>query len=974
MADRTSSSSSRRARPGDDSVGQFTIGAEIGKGSFAQVYMGRHKVSGAAVAIKSVELARLNKKLKENLYGEIKILKTLRHPHIVALHDCVESATHINLMMEYCELGDLSLFIRKREKLLTHPATHDMARKYPSALNSGLNEVVIRHFLKQLASALKFLREGNFVHRDVKPQNLLLLPSPEYRDANKATRPILTASQDSLIPVAGLSSLPMLKLADFGFARVLPSTSLAETLCGSPLYMAPEILRYERYDAKADLWSVGTVLYEMVTGRPPFRASNHVELLRKIEAAEDVIKFPRETVVSPEMKSLVRALLKRNPVERLSFENFFNHPIVLSPIPGLVEDDVPKPDQRTAKEVRKEARTDDPVASPRRHSFRRYPTDQDAARGDDAPASPQEKAAPRQSAEARRQHPGPESTARVSHSPKAEPVLENPPARRPPAQPSASAPNRTVLHGERRRGASNASVSRPPGRDSPSPSSSLVANHEPSRGSDAGRGQREEQERAAQDVAFERDYVVVEKKHVEVNAFADEMAANPRLGGMHGAPVSPKSGQMVRRQTQQGNPTSTTGAVPAAPSRAMQVAQGSQRHHGHERQGSLSGSPGSTASFITKAIQDASLRLLGIKYPAGLGKGASASPPELYAPFPSYPTPAPPIGLIGDGRQGTPVDEDARVVQLIEEHATRSDVVYGFAEVKYKQLVPLAPSVEHGLGGVPVADRLAAGSEEDVLTVEAIVALSEEALVLYVKALTLLAKSMDIASLWWARRSRGEHTMGGTSSSAPSSASAQTLSLRINSAVQWVRSRFNEVLEKAEVVRLRLLEAQRRLPDDHPSHPGNHPREVEAVNSASTEGVFLTAGVTAERLMYDRAVEMSRTAAINEITNEDLAGCEISYVTAIRMLEAVLDNEGSVPKRRTSGVVDDGAGSHEDGQVEINVDDQQSVQKLIQMIKSRLSSVRNKARMISNASKAQQQQQSLARRRSGDYTPRSVPS
>ncbi|KAL8371471.1 hypothetical protein RB595_001320 [Gaeumannomyces hyphopodioides] len=952
MADRTSSSSSRRARPGDDSVGQFIIGAEIGKGSFAQVYMGRHKVSGAAVAIKSVELARLNKKLKENLYGEINILKTLRHPHIVALHDCVESSTHINLMMEYCELGDLSLFIRKREKLLTHPATHDMARKYPSALNSGLNEVVIRHFLKQLASALKFLREGNFVHRDVKPQNLLLLPSPEYRDVNKTVRPILTASQDSLIPVAGLSSLPMLKLADFGFARVLPSTSLAETLCGSPLYMAPEILRYERYDAKADLWSVGTVLYEMVTGRPPFRASNHVELLRKIEAAEDVIKFPRETVASPEMKSLVRALLKRNPVERLSFENFFNHSIVLSPIPGLVEDDVPKPDQRTAKEVRKEARTDDPVASPRRHSFRRYPTDQDLARGDETPASPQERPAPRQSTEGRRQHPGPESTARVGHSPKAEPVSESLPTRRPPAQPSASAPNRTVLHEERRRGASNASVSRPAGRDSPSPSSSLVANYEPSRGSDARRGGRsEEQERAAQDVAFERDYVVVEKKHVEVNAFADEMAANPRLGGMHGASVSPKSGQMVRRQTQQGNPTSTTGAVPPEPSRAMQVAQGTQRHHGHGRQGSLSGSPGSTASFITKAIQDASLRLLGIKYPAGLGKGASASPPEL---------------------QGTPVDEDARVVQLIEEHATRSDVVYGFAEVKYKQLVPLAPSVEHGLGGAPVADRLAAGSEEDVLTVEAIVALSEEALVLYVKALTLLAKSMDIASLWWARRSRGDQT---TSSSAPSSAGAQTISLRINSAVQWVRSRFNEVLEKAEVVRLRLLEAQRRLPDDHPSHPGNHRQEAEAANSASTEGVFLTAGVTAERLMYDRAVEMSRTAAINEITNEDLAGCEISYVTAIRMLEAVLDNEGSVPKRRTSGVVGDGgSGSQEDGQVEINADDQQSVQKLIQMIKSRLSSVRNKARMISNASKAQQQQQSLARRRSGDVTPRSVPS
>lgn len=66
--------------------------------------------------------------------------------------------------------------------------------------------------------------------------------------------------------------MPILKIADFGFARFLPSTSMAETLCGSPLYMAPEILRYEKYNAKADLWSVGAVLYEMVVGKPPFKA------------------------------------------------------------------------------------------------------------------------------------------------------------------------------------------------------------------------------------------------------------------------------------------------------------------------------------------------------------------------------------------------------------------------------------------------------------------------------------------------------------------------------------------------------------------------------------------------------------------------------------------------------------------------------------------------------------------------------
>jgi serine/threonine-protein kinase ULK/ATG1 len=131
---------------------------------------------------------------------------------------------------------------------------------------------------------------------------------------------------------------------------------MAETLCGSPcvlpfpsgrtyaltplirLYMAPEILRYEKYDAKADLWSVGAVLYEMAVGRPPFRALNHIELLKKIEQSKG-IKFPDEDPTSAaaksggggsedapvpsDVKKLIRALLKRNPIERASYDEFF---------------------------------------------------------------------------------------------------------------------------------------------------------------------------------------------------------------------------------------------------------------------------------------------------------------------------------------------------------------------------------------------------------------------------------------------------------------------------------------------------------------------------------------------------------------------------------------------------------------------------------------------------------------------------
>ncbi|KAK0623270.1 hypothetical protein B0T14DRAFT_170892 [Immersiella caudata] len=913
MADRPSSS--RRAKPGDDAIGQFIIDQEIGKGSFAQVYSGRHKVTGALVAIKSVELGRLNKKLKENLYGEIKILKTLRHPHIVALHDCVESSTHINLIMEYCELGDLSLFIKKRERLITNPATHDIARKYPIIPNSGLNEVVTRHFLKQLASALKFLREGNFVHRDVKPQNLLLLPSPQWREVNKMAKQILSASHDSLTPAAGLPSLPMLKLADFGFARVLPSTSLAETLCGSPLYMAPEILRYERYDAKADLWSVGTVLYEMVTGKPPFRAGNHVELLRKIEAAEDQIKFTRESVVSSDMKHLIRALLKRNPVERMTFESFFKHTVVTGPIPGLVEDDIPKTERG---DIGPAVKTEVPSSSPSRGpSFKRYHGDQDGNREPGVPPSPKPRrssplATPIEAKSNPMEQVQGTNPARLSYSPRQD-TAEGLGIRRPTVQPSTSAPVRPASYVAQRRRYSNVGV-KPVIQDT-------TSQYPPPSRDRASRPITEEDRavQAAQDVAFERDYVVVDKKHLEVNALADQISMYPQH------PQSPRAGQVVRRATQQGHPTSVTGAVPTPSSRSAQITQGqgnTYRPSSYEK--TLSSSPGSATSVISKAIQDASLRLFGFKYaPHLLGKGQS--PPHIYNPFPTYPTPTAPVALISDGKAGAPVDEDSRVAQCIEDYALRSDVVYGFAEVKYKQLVPLAPSMDHGLGGVP-AEKLAS-DEEEGLTMEAIVALSEEALVLYVKALSLLAKSMDIASLWWSRKTRSESSTA-VNSAARDAANSQALALRINSIVQWIRSRFNEVLEKAEVVRLKLIEAQKQLPEDHPSHPNNHPEAI-STSSSSAEGVFLSSGVNAEKLMYDRALDMSRAAAINEIANEDLPGCEISYVTAIRMLEAVIDQDDDhLPKRRLSGASkDDKVAVRDEISGEMNSDDQQSVQK-----------------------------------------------
>lgn len=359
----SSSSSSSSSSP-PPTIGPYTISREIGKGSFAVVHRGHYKDGPEArrrpVAIKIVTRRKLTQKLLDNLEGEIAILKTVSHPNIVELIDCLKTDSHIYLVMHFSAGGDLSQYIRRKGVLANlddqaaDPSSSlsmsrsfiEATKRYPHPTDGGLHDSVVRSFLEQLASAMQFMRARNIVHRDIKPQNLLLQPP-----------------DPACLTTGHPPGIPQMKVADFGFARSLPAASLAETLCGSPLYMAPEILRYEKYDAKADLWSIGAVTYEMVVGKPPFRASNHVELLRRIERNDDRIRFPDErseatwlrevekrresgevvgveeerrgpTKVKEDLKALVRGLLKRVPVERMSFEEFFGSPVILGARPA----------------------------------------------------------------------------------------------------------------------------------------------------------------------------------------------------------------------------------------------------------------------------------------------------------------------------------------------------------------------------------------------------------------------------------------------------------------------------------------------------------------------------------------------------------------------------------------------------------------------------------------------------------------
>ncbi|KAK2657765.1 hypothetical protein Ddye_010817 [Dipteronia dyeriana] len=259
-------------------VGDYLVGRQIGSGSFSVVWHARHRVHGTEVAIKEIATGRLNKKLQESLMSEIFILKRINHRNIIRLHDIIEVPGKINIVLEYCRGGDLSMYIQRHR---------------------CVQEETAKQFMQQLADGLQVLRDNNLIHRDLKPQNLLLTT-----DDNNA----------------------VLKIADFGFARSLQPRGLAETLCGSPLYMAPEIMQLQKYDAKADLWSVGTILFQLVTGRTPFTGNNQIQLLQNIMRSTE-LHFPLGAkVLSSDCKDLCQKLLRRNPVERLTFEEFFDHP------------------------------------------------------------------------------------------------------------------------------------------------------------------------------------------------------------------------------------------------------------------------------------------------------------------------------------------------------------------------------------------------------------------------------------------------------------------------------------------------------------------------------------------------------------------------------------------------------------------------------------------------------------------------
>ncbi|NXN58797.1 STK36 kinase, partial [Rynchops niger] len=245
----------------------------IGEGSFGRVYKGRRKHSARVVALKFIpKVGRSEKELK-NLQREIEIMRGLHHPNIIQMLDSFETDKEVVVVTDYAE-GELFQILED---------------------DGSLPEDQVQTIAAQLVSALYYLHSHRILHRDMKPQNILL-------------------GKDGVV-----------KLCDFGFARAMSiHTMVLTSIKGTPLYMSPELVEERPYDHTADLWSVGCILYELFVGTPPFYTSSIFQLVSLI--VKDPVKWPK--AISPVFKSFLQGLLMKDPCQRLSWPELLSHPFI----------------------------------------------------------------------------------------------------------------------------------------------------------------------------------------------------------------------------------------------------------------------------------------------------------------------------------------------------------------------------------------------------------------------------------------------------------------------------------------------------------------------------------------------------------------------------------------------------------------------------------------------------------------------
>jgi len=258
----------------------FELGPRVGAGTFGHVRVARERGSGAVIALKAMKKHRINRqRIQRHVAREIEIQAHLRHPHVLRLFGFFWDATCIYMIVEHAGDGDL----------------YELLQKQPT---NSFAETLASQYAAQVAGALDYCHRMHVIHRDVKPQNVLL------------------------------GRCGRLKLADFGWAvHTLPGAA-RKTLCGSPEYLAPEMVHAAcGHGFGVDAWGLGVLAYELLAGRTPFAAAEHRDLYRRIMAAAPDLSaaaFPAGDI-SDVARDLLARLLQREQAQRLGLQEAVAH-------------------------------------------------------------------------------------------------------------------------------------------------------------------------------------------------------------------------------------------------------------------------------------------------------------------------------------------------------------------------------------------------------------------------------------------------------------------------------------------------------------------------------------------------------------------------------------------------------------------------------------------------------------------------
>ncbi|XP_057700987.1 calcium/calmodulin-dependent protein kinase type 1D-like [Corythoichthys intestinalis] len=252
----------------------FDFKGKMGSGSFSEVFMVREKKTGKLFALKCLKKKHLT---HSNLENEINVLKRIKHDNVVGLEDFYESRTHYYLVMQLVSGGEL----------------------FDRILDKGVfTEKDASMVIKQVLEAVGYLHENSIVHRDLKPENLL------YYSADENAK---------------------IMVSDFGLSKTLEH-GVMSTACGTPGYVAPEVLAQKPYSKTVDCWSIGVITYILLCGYPPFFEENETRLFSKIMRADYAFHSPFWDDISESAIDFIRNMMEKDPQKRFTTEQALRHP------------------------------------------------------------------------------------------------------------------------------------------------------------------------------------------------------------------------------------------------------------------------------------------------------------------------------------------------------------------------------------------------------------------------------------------------------------------------------------------------------------------------------------------------------------------------------------------------------------------------------------------------------------------------